>query len=315
MLNRLKMRLRALFRRAEVERDLDDELSFHLEKEIEQNLARGMSREEARLAALRSFGGVEQFKEQARDVRGVRLIEDSWQDLRYGFRLMRKAPGFTAIAVLSLALGIGANTALFSLVDAVLLKTLPVKEPEQLVLFNWQSGRAFRINGSRGIYVGGNPPDRRGGSSFRYRIFEKMRDDVAHEKTSPLSSLFAFANLRDLTVLVDEQAEVGKGLAISGGYFAGLGVPSLIGRTIREEDDDPRAQPVVVLSHSYWQNRFGADSSVINKQIKLNQTTFTIIGVTPPDFKGTSQVDYYPDIYVPIAFEQTLLGEMTGMDR
>jgi predicted permease len=309
------MRLRALFHRADIERDLDDELSFHLEKEIEQNLARGMGREEARLAALRSFGGVEKFKEEARDVRGVRLLEDSWQDLRYGLRLMRKAPGFTAIAVLSLALGIGANTALFSLVDAVLLNKLAVKEPEQLVLFNWRAGRAFRFNGSRGIYVGGDPPGMRGGSSFEYHTFEKMRDDLLHKQDGPLASLFAFANLRDLTVLVDEQAEVGQGQAVSGGYFAGLEVPAQLGRTITEEDDNPIAQPAVVLSHRYWQKRFGADSSVIGKRIKLNQTAFTIIGVTPPDFTGTSQVDYHPDLYVPIAFEQTLLGEATAMDR
>ncbi|HEY6187184.1 MAG TPA: ABC transporter permease [Pyrinomonadaceae bacterium] len=312
MLNKLKMRLRALFRRAEAEHDLDDELSFHLEKEIEQNIARGMSSEEARLAALRSFGGVEYFKEEARDVRGVRVLEELWQDLRYGLRLMRKAPGFTAIAVLSLALGIGANTAIFSLVDAVLLRTLPVTEPDRLVLFNWQSGRGFRISGSRGISLG-YPPGIRGGSSFEYHIFEKLRSDLAHEQTSPLSALFAFANMRDLTVLVDEQAEVGQGLAVSGGYFAGLGVPSFIGRTITEEDDNPTAQPVAMISHRYWQERFGADRSVIGKQIKVNQTTFTIIGVTPPAFNGTGQVDYRPAIYVPVAFEPTLLGEASAM--
>src|SRR5262250_2613118 len=124
------LRLRSLFRRAQVERELDEELQYHLERQIEENLAKGMTAEEARYAALRAMGGVERRKEECRDMRRVRLIEDLRQDLRYGLRTLRKSPGFTAVAVLSLALGIGANTAIFSVVDPLLIKSLPVKDPE-----------------------------------------------------------------------------------------------------------------------------------------------------------------------------------------
>ncbi|HEV7475891.1 MAG TPA: ABC transporter permease, partial [Pyrinomonadaceae bacterium] len=234
------------------------------------------------------------------------------QDIRYGLRTMRRSPGFTAVAVLSLALGIGANTALFSSVDAVLLKTLPVKDPERLVLFNWEAGKPFRLTGSRGIFVGGLPPDRRGGSSFQYSLFEKMRDEVKAQKT-PLTDLFAFANFWEQNALIDGQAELAKMQGVSGGYFDGVGVPARFGRTITEADDNAAAPPAAMLSYNYWQERFGSNPAVIGKQIQLNKINFTIIGVTPAGFNGTLQVDDRPAITIPLSFEPMLLGENSAM--
>ena len=139
MLSRLKTALRALLRRTLVERELDEELRYHIERQTEQNIRSGMNPEEARREALKAFGGVGQAKERSRDALGVRRIEELWQDLRYGVRMLRKNPGFTLIAALMLALGIGANTAIFSLIDAVSLKSLPVRQPDELGLLSGES--------------------------------------------------------------------------------------------------------------------------------------------------------------------------------
>ena len=222
-----------------------------------------------------------------------------WQDLRYGARMLAKYPGFTLIAVLMLALGIGANTALFSVVDAVLLKTLPVQEPERLALFAWRAGRSFRTSGMSGFEET---------SLFRYEVFTRMRQAHAAAPDSPLSDIFAFGPIRQLSAVVGKQAEVISGQVVSGGYYAGLRVQPLLGRAITDEDDRAGAAPVVVLSHQFWQEKFAADPAVIGRFLRLNQQSFTIIGVMPPAFSGALQVGERPAVTIPIASEPLLNG-------
>ncbi len=236
-----------------------------------------------------------------------RLEDEMFQDLRFGVRMLLKSKGFTMVTVLSLALGIGANTALFSVVDAVLLKTLPVPEPERLAVFEWQAGLPFRTSGMSGQSSTPEPPGMQGLSLFRYEVFERMRQAHAAAVESPLSDFFAFAPMK-VTAVAHDQAEIVKGQAVSGGYYAGLGVQPILGRAITDDDDKPGAEPVVVLSHQFWQERFGADSAIIGQQLKLNKQSFTVVGVTPPEFTGTLRVDYHPAVTFPIAVEPLLQG-------
>ena len=238
-----------------------------------------------------------------------------FQDLRYGLRLLLKHRTFTLVAVLSLALGIGANTALFSVVDAVLLKSLAVSEPDRLVLFEWQSGRAFRTNGMRGSFSA-PPPGMRAASVFRFDTVQKLQQVQAEAReSSPISDLFAFAPLWEVSAVTKDNAEPVRAQAVSGGYYNGIKLTPILGRVITPADDHEGAPPVVVLSHSYWTERFSSNPSVVGEQIKLNNTAFTVIGVTPPDFKGTMQVGSDPKVTVPLAFERTILGERSGMAK
>jgi predicted permease len=302
-------RLLGLFRKRKLEQEMADEMQSHLEMQIEEHLRQGMSSEEARYLALRKFGGVEQVKETYRDGRSLATVETLLRDLTYGLRMLRRSPGVTAVAILSLALGIGANTALFSVVDAVLLKTLPVENPERLVLFEWQAGRPYRVNGMSGTSNVDGPPGTRSLSLFRSDVFEKLRTAQAAASESPLSDLFAFAPLPELTAKIGDQAELIDGQAVSGDYYSGLRLNPTLGRAITAEDDRPGAAPVVVLSYEFWQDRFASNPDVIGQQLKLNQQSLTVIGITPPGFNGTLQVGYHPVVTVPLAMEPLLRGD------
>lgn len=278
MLKRLRLRVRALLHKAEMERELDEEVRFHLEKEIEQNLAQGMHAEEARFAALRSFGGVEQVKEESRDVRGVRFLEQLGQDLRYGARMLRKNPGFTLVAIITLSLGIGANTIIFSVVNSVLLRPLPYAAPEQLV-FIYDSAPGF------GIPKFG----------LMEAEFLRLRDEARSiEKV-------AFYTTTTLTLTgAGEPERIASGTA-SGDFFTALGTTMILGRTFRLEEEPRGKGNVVILSHGFWRRKFAADPNVIGQAITLDGRSHTIIGVLPPDFKSPPelQADRTVDLWLP----------------
>ena len=290
------LRLRSLFRRSQVEQELDEELRYHLERQIEEHVARGMTPEEARYAALRAMGGVERRKEECRDTRRVRLIEDLLQDLRYGLRTLRKSPGFTAVAAFSLALGIGANTAIFSLVDAVLLKTLPVKAPEQLVAIE-----AFNQRGER-IKI------------FSYPLFERLRD-----RSQVFTGVLAAEDDSNRVEMAGPesggQTEQAEMQLVSGEYFQVLGVNAFAGRLFTTEDNQkPGAHPVAALSHSFWRRRFAGDVSILGKSIRLKGQPFTIIGVAPPEFFGES-VGRAPDIWTPMMMQPRFARGESILDK
>jgi predicted permease len=298
--SRLSSLWRNLFHNDRVEEELSEEVQAYLELLIEMKIKEGLQPADARRAALIELGGVEQVKERVREVRMGQLLETIWQDLRYGARMLLKQKGITAIAVLSLALGIGANTALFSVVDAMLLKMLPVKEPERLVLFKSLASREFNAGGYNGSATRDPVTGQQRLTSFPYQSYQRMR-----EQPGALSDVFAFGQV-NLNVQAEGQAEVASGQAVTGNYYVGLGVQAVSGRVLTDDDDKASASPVAVLSHRYWQNRFSGAASVIGKQINLNNVAFTVIGVTPPGFDGTGDVGSTQDVTIPIAQEPQL---------
>ncbi len=303
-------RLRALFRKEKLDAEMAEEMRTHLELQAAENVKRGLSADEARSAARRSFGGVEQIKERARDQRGWLWLDQLLQDMRFAVRSLYKTPGFTAVAVLSLALGIGANTALFSLVDDVLLKSLPVRDPDSLVLFRWLSPNNGLMRSTNGYVIKDPATGLRTSTSLSNFIFDRLRADPGQHAV--FGDFFAFASVGRLTLDIDHQAELANGQVVSGGYFAGLGVSPHRGRALGADDDQEDAPPAAMISHRFWQRRFAADPAVIGKTIRANNVAVTIVGITPENFHGTLQLGDVPDMTFPLALEPRLNPAFTA---
>src|SRR5437867_4967746 len=260
----IPLRLRSLFRWVQADQELDDELRDHLERKTEEYVAQGMTQEEAHRRVRLELGGIEQTKEKCRDARRVNWIQDFVQDLRFGLRILRKSPGFTAAVVLTLALGIGATTAIFTLIDAVMLKSLPVANPKQL----------YRLGDNNNCCVMVGTQD--GGSFvlYSYPLYEHLRDE-----TPDFSELAAFASyVSDLSVRrdTDTAAQPYRGEFVSGNYFAMLGAGSIAGRLLLPADDASGAPRAAVMNYHTWQRRFGADRSLIGSTVNINVVRYAI---------------------------------------
>jgi predicted permease len=276
----LALRLMGSFGKKRGERELAKELESHLQMQIEDNLRGGMAPEQARRAALLKSGGVELAKEVCRDRRGLPALELAARDLKHALRFLLRAPAFTAVAVLSLALGIGANTAIFTLLDQVALRKLPVPHPEQLQMIWTTEPRLGSNQGSR---------------SSSYPMYQDFQ-----QRAQAFSFVFC-RYLTPLSISVGNQTERVMGELVSGNYFQALGAGSALGRVFSPEEDDRvyRGHPVVVLSHQYWVARFGADPGVIGRKMLVNNYPMTIVGVSAAGFTGIDPARS-PQLRIPI---------------
>jgi putative ABC transport system permease protein len=291
----LPLRLRSLFRRDHVERDLSDELQFHLERKTQQYAAAGLTLYEARQKARREFGGVELSKENCRDTRRVSHFQDLLRDLGFGLRILRNSPGFAIAAILSLALGIGANTAVFQLLDAVLLRTLPVAAPEQLAEIRLaHEGRV-------------------GNSLARQKEYSSAQWQQLEQQQQAFSAIAAWSTER-FDLGKGGEARYAEGLWVGGDFFRVLQVNPVLGRLF-SKSDDYRGCGVegVVISDAFWQRKFGGRVDVIGNTLSLDGHPFQIIGVTPPSFSGL-EVGLNFDVALPLCSEPAIQGQEPWTD-
>jgi putative ABC transport system permease protein len=269
---RVKHKSRAFRDGAGMDRELEAEVRFHIEMETQQHIRRGMSPDEARRRAFRDFGPMEKHKEEARDARGVSWLEEFFADLRYGLRTLVKNPGFATLAVMTLGLGIGANTAIFSVINGVLLKPLPYENGGRLVLVQQSAPRANQQNFGVSIK-----------ELYDYR-----------QQLASFEGLVEFHQMSFDLLKRGEPDRVATGV-VSPNFFDVLGIKPLYGRTFVPTDDDHGAEAVLVLGHSYWQTKFGGETAIIGQVFQMNDRPHRVVGVLPP-------VPHYPnevDVYMP----------------
>jgi len=284
-------RLHTLFRRERFAKELDKEIQFHIDSQIAEYVAAGMNPEEARRAARKAFGSGTAAKEDAWETWGWAWLEQLGQDVRYALRQLRKTPGFTATAVLTLALGIGANAAIFTLVNAVLMKNLPVTDPKALV----------RLGDNSDCCVNGGALDDGNNTLFSTEVYERLKNDVS--EFADLAAMEAGFEWRPIVARRDgtrESARSAMGEFVSGNYFRTFGLRPQAGRLIADADDNKGAPMVAVMSYDTWKNDYASDPSVVGSTFWINTKAVTIAGVAPAGFFGDRLSSVPPEFYFPI---------------
>ncbi len=285
-LSELLRRLWMLMRRKQFDADLKEEMRLHLELREQEQIQTGLSPREARQAASRRFGNATVLKQKSHMAWGWDWLESFVHDIAYGSRAMLRSPALTTVALLSLALGIGANTAIFSLLDAVMLRSLPVRDPAQLILL----GKG-NISGITGDFARTE--------LYSYPFYRQMREE--NQVFSDTAAIFSMTN--DVHGFVEgrTESEPMNVQLVSGTYFTTLGVRAFVGRTLNDADDNSEGDhPVAVISYAWWKRSLAQDPNVLNRKLKLGATTYNIIGVAPPEFFGT-KVGEAPDMWVPLS--------------
>ena len=296
-LSELGRRLWMLMRRQQFDADLEEEMRLHLELREQDQMRAGLAPSEARQTALRRFGNTTLLKEKSHMVWGWEWFEHLVQDVNYGVRAMQRSPGVTIAALLSLALGIGANTAIFSLMDAVMLRSLPVKEPGRLVLFGDASD----------CCISDYFPNQ---MLYSYPFYREMQKK--NQVFSDVAAVFSMMSRVHGSVEGRTEAEPMNVQLVSGTYFSLLGVQAIAGRILTDEDDRTRdGNPVAVVSYRWWTRSLARDSSVLHKKLKIGSTIFTIVGVAPQEFFGT-KVGESPDIWIPLSMQKELPPNFDG---
>lgn len=295
--------LRRLFTRKQMEAELDKELRFHFESQVADKVRSGIAEGEARRLTGIEFGGIEQTKETCRERRGTLWLESILQDVRYGLRQLRNAPGFTLAAVLTLALGIGANTAIFTLVHGLLQRSLPVADPSSL----------YRV-GDQGTccFFDGFENDNGDYDLFPYDLYLQL------QQSSPEFEQLAALQAGGSSLAVRSGSSPAKPLRseyVSGNFFAALGVVAYAGRPLTPNDDKSGAAPVVVLSYAAWQSDFGGESGIVGSTVYIQTHPFTVAGVAPPGFFGDRIIERPPGIWIPLSNEPTIEGSGTSLWR
>jgi predicted permease len=301
--------LKALFGMERRNAELDEELRGFLHDSVDEKMRRGMSREAALRAARMEIGSRDAVKENVWSAGWESAFENLWQDLRYGIRMLVKSPGFTAIAIVSLALGIGANTAIFTLVNDLLFKSLPVRDPQQLVSF----GNGFDRGQMDGM--GAGPLD-----IFTYDFYQRLEHQQGQGHT-PFTGICAFGSFwNQVSVRIGSG---GNGLAtqavgqlVSRNFFSVLGAEPLLGRTLTPSDaSTPESSPVAVISYRYWQQMFAGDPAIVGRSITINRTLFTVIGVMPPKFEGVTVNKESMDMWLPVTMQQEVMLQPSLLEQ